>query len=261
MNTITIPTTQHIELEYPVANLGTRILAGIIDLAIVFLSWKLALFLLEETVRTDNFWGMLTDPLFLLFLLPGMTYSLFMEIMFQGQTVGKMIMKTRTISLTGAAPTLSAYLIRWTLRLVDIWFIPVIFGVILPLIQYVEFLVFFLPGIVAVIFIGFQKKGQRLGDILAGTTVIKMQLVTTFLDTIYVETGESYQVVFPEIRTLSDRDISILKEVFDAGLKNYNARLLDRLASRIKEVTGIQSNMESSAFLQTVLSDYNHLYG
>jgi len=117
------------------------------------------------------------------------------------------------------------------------------------------------PGLVAIIVISVSKKGQRLGDLVATTNVIKLKLVTTFIDTIYVETADDYKASFPEITSLNDRDISILKEVLDAALKNKNPVLMGKLADRVQQVAGIQTRMPAEQFLQTVLADYNHYYG
>ncbi|RMG23786.1 MAG: RDD family protein, partial [Bacteroidetes bacterium] len=167
------------------------------------------------------------------------------ELFFNGQSLGKYALKTRVIQMDGSTPDISSMLLRWMLRLVDIW-------ITLPLM---------FPGVVALITAAVNKKGQRLGDIAAGTTVVKLRLVTTFADTIFVDTAEDYQVVFPQIRSLSDRDMSILKEVLDMGVKSDNPYLLGKLATKVREVTHIQTNMPDRDFLYTLLSDYNHLYG
>jgi uncharacterized RDD family membrane protein YckC len=246
MNTIIIPTTQNIELEYPVANVGDRIVAGLVDLLILFAYWMFWNFVLEE-----GFWGEVfatedvnqtTQTIGILVLLPAVFYSAVCEILMDGQTFGKKLTKTRTIRLDGASPTLSQYLLRWALRLVDVWLVG-------------------FPGIIGMITMGINKKGQRLGDLLAGTTVIKLKLVTSFMDTMYVETGDAYELVFSEISRLRDRDVAILKEVLDVALKSDNPSLLAKLADKIKTVTEIQSDLPPRKFLETVLSDYNHYYG
>ncbi|GAB4408864.1 MAG: RDD family protein [Bacteroidia bacterium] len=253
MNTIVIPTTQNIELEYPVANMGERIAAGLIDLGVL----SLYLFIWVQIINRyyyERFWDDLMnneDPtssvrtLFVLIMLPLVCYSLLCEIFFNGRTVGKLLLKLQTIRTDGSSPTLSHYLLRWVARIVDVW-------LSMPLMA---------PGLVGIIVMGVSKKGQRLGDLLAGTTVIKLKLVTSFMDTIYAETGEGYVMVFPEIQHLRDRDVSILKEVLDAGIRADNPVLLAKLAAKVKEVAGISSRMEPRPFLETVLRDYNHYYG
>ncbi|MEL6624502.1 MAG: RDD family protein [Bacteroidota bacterium] len=234
MNTITIPTTQHIDLEYPVASLGDRIVAGIIDLIIQAGYVIFLIYIAEwEVSSIADMW----------IFLPAMLYSLICEAIFNGQTPGKMVMKTRTISLDGSRPGFTALFLRWGLRVIDIWSLGIF------------------PGLVAIIVISISKKGQRLGDLVATTNVIKLKLVTTFLDTIYVETSDDYNASFPEITSLNDRDISILKEVLDAALKNKNPVLMGKLADRVQQVAGIQTRMPAEQFLQTVLADYNHYYG
>jgi uncharacterized RDD family membrane protein YckC len=248
MNTISIPTTQHIELEYPVAGTGDRLLAGLIDVSLVVgyvVAWG---YLLNEYVSEGGLRQLFTEELetfYLFALLPANGYSLVCEILFDGRTLGKWVTNTRSIGLDGTAPTLSAYLLRWLMRIIDIWLSMAVL----------------IPGLVGLVVMAVNRKGQRLGDLVAGTTVIKLKLVTTFGDTIYAETGEGYQLHFPTISSLSDRDVSILKEVLDAGLRHNNPRLLVRLADKVKSVIGIESDLAPQVFLETVLRDYNHYFG
>lgn len=244
MNTIVIPTTQNIELEYPVANPGDRLLSGIIDLAVVIgYSW-IWYSILDNYQSYDDFGGYASDVMYQMAVLPAMTYSLWTEIWFQGQTLGKRLMNLRTIRLDGAAPGFGEYGLRWLLKIIDVWMTAAIL----------------LPGLAGMIAMTVGKKGQRLGDLAAGTSVVKLRLVTAFSDTIFVETEEDYQVSFPAVSKLSDRDVSILKEVMDAGNKNQNEALLLRLSAKVCTVTGIKTEMAPGPFLAIVLKDYNFLF-
>lgn len=246
MNTIIIPTTQNIELEYPVAQLGDRIVSGLIDIGVLFLYVFIWGKLIDRYNYHSEWKEYLTDTISIISLLPAISYSLWCEFLFDGQTLGKKIMKLQTIRTDGAPATLSAYLLRWMLRIVDVW---------------MSSSLVLLPGVIGMIVISVNKKGQRVGDIVAGTSVIKLQLVTTFGDTMFMETAEDYQVIFPEIKNLSDRDVSILKEVFDLGIKNFDPELLEKLANKVKQVSGIHTTMTDKQFLETVLRDYNHVFG
>lgn len=239
MNTIIIPTSQNIELEYPIASTGDRILAGIID-AVVQIGYLLILALLNYNLSLDM------DEVSWFFLtLPATGYHLGCEVIFGGKSFGKFIMKMQVIRMDGSVANISGYILRWALRIVDVWLS----------------LIMMAPGAVGLIVMSINKHGQRVGDLLAGTTVIKLKLVTTFGDTMFMETGEDYEVVFPEIQFLSDKDVSILKEVLDAGIKSDNPDLLLRLATKVKQVAKIESNLSPRPFLETILRDYNHVFG
>ncbi|MEM7373711.1 MAG: RDD family protein [Bacteroidota bacterium] len=253
MNTIIIPTTQNIELEYPVASMGDRFLASLIDFVLWLVYFGIWFLLLNEYVA-NSFLEKATSgdeehyhlqTIGILVLLPVMFYSVWCEILFDGQTLGKKLLNIRSIRMDGVAPSISQYLIRWALRLVDIW----LSGIIA------------FPGLIGILVMTFNKKGQRLGDLAAGTTVIKLKLVTSFMDTIFVETQDDYQLKFPEITLLKDRDVSILKEVLDVGIRSQNPKLIRKLADKVQSVTGISTQMKDQEFLESIMRDYNHYYG
>jgi hypothetical protein len=178
-----------------------------------------------------------------LLLLPVFTYTFFSEVFMHGQTLGKKLRNLKVIRQDGSSPGIGEYFLRWLFRLVDIW------------------VVFFVPGVVGFITMSSNQRGQRLGDLAAGTTLIKNELVTGFDDTIFRALDEGYVMRFPQIETLSDKDVAILKEVLDIGLKNQDPEILHRLANKIKEVAEIKSKLLDSDFLEIVLQDYNYLYG
>jgi uncharacterized RDD family membrane protein YckC len=255
MKTIIIPTTQNIELEYPIASIGDRFVAFLIDMIFILAYWLVAWFTCNEIL--DLPWASLRAVSQLMIMMPMIVYPLFSEILYNGQTVGKYIMGMRVIKQDGSSPDFTSYFLRWLFQWVDIGNLPImlLLGILGSSYNPV------LPGLIGLVTMLINKKGQRMGDIAAGTTVVKLKLVTTFGDTIFVDTKEDYKVAFPEIEHLSDRDVSILKEVLDAGLKSNNPAILNKLANKVKEVAKIESKMEDMYFLQTVLKDYNHFYG
>lgn len=234
MSTILISTTQNIELEYPLASLGDRIIGTFIDL-MAQLGYILLMVSLLYWLKIENL-----STIGLIFLLPVGLYHPICEIFFNGQSLGKALMRTQVVRLDGSPPSLSNFLLRWLLRPVDIMV---------------------LNGLVALISIAVTQNSQRLGDLAAGTTVVKLKLVVNFWDSIFLETEADYIVQYPQVKNLSDKDLSILKEVLDVGVRNANPELLEKLATRVLEVTGATTIQTPRAFLETVLKDYNHLYG
>ena len=95
-------------------------------------------------------------------------------------------------------------------------------------------------------------RGQRLGDIAAGTTVVKLKPAVSLTDVLHRPVPENYVVQFPDVQLLTDRDISVVREVLQRG----DALTHERTADKIREVTGIQSSLSPRAFLETVLTDY-----
>jgi hypothetical protein len=187
-------------------------------------------------------WGDILDGdgwlLLLLFALPVVFYDLVCEVFMNGQSVGKRIMNIKVISLDGAQPTLGQYIIRWLFRMIDFSLTS---------------------SLCALIAVAVSEKKQRVGDMVAGTTLIKTIPRTAFQQTLYVPTEPvNYQVTFPEVNNLSDQDMQLIKEVIITVNRTGNSMLAYQAAQKIKETLGIQSDLEPMPFLQLVLADYNY---
>jgi uncharacterized RDD family membrane protein YckC len=238
MNTITITTSQNIDLEYDLASIGERILAWLVDVA-VFVAYFI---LIAITISAVSNLGSFLDknPWIGVFLsVPFIFYNLVCDIWLNGQTIGKRVMKIKVISLNGEQATIGQYMIRWLFRVVDIYLFDA------------------LPAFICVIV---SEKKQRIGDIVAGTTVIKTVPRSSLQQTIYVPTPEiNYTVSFPEVANLSDKDMQLVKEVIMSVNRTGNAVLAYQAAEKIKQTLHITTNLEPLYFLQVLLADYNHV--
>lgn len=235
MNTISITTAQNISLEYELGSLGDRIVGYIIDfLILAAYAIIITLIISNTTLFKGSNW-----LVFMLYL-PIFFYSLVSELLMNGQSVGKRVMAIKVISISGEQPSLSQYLIRWLFRAIDFYLISPLIGLITVAVSY---------------------RKQRLGDMVAGTVVIKTKMRTTFGHTIYAPAEHpQYEVAYPEVIHLKDSDIQLVKEVMQAAQRGANAYLLLQTQQKIEQVLNIHSReQEPVYFLQKVLTDYNHL--
>ena len=243
MQTIEIQTAQNVNIEYPVASVGDRVVAAIIDqlimfgyiIAIIFLY----IWLLDLTSGSAFYFPV---AYFVILFLPVFFYHLLCEIYLNGQSFGKKIMKMRVVKLDGRQAGIGSYFLRWILAPIDIYFT---YGSV---------------GLVTILISG---KGQRLGDLAANTTVVKLKAEAKLDDTILRATPVNYEVKFPQVSVLTDKDISIVKAVLDMNYKNPDVMMYERMLQKAKEAvekkTGISSTLRPITFLDTVLKDYNYL--
>ena len=253
MATIRIHTTQNVTLEYEVASIGSRIVAMLLDY-LVMAAWVGAWFYLLFKVASldhssssgDFNWsspaGIVAILIFAVILGPPIFYFLLAEIFMNGQSLGKKALDLRVVRLDGTAPRVGDYFLRWLLRLVD-------FG--------------FGNGLVAVITIALNGKGQRLGDLAAGTTVISVRPrtapLTQLADLAAAATPVGYQPVFPQAADLSDHDVALLRQLLGRSLQQENFLLLHETALKIKQLLHIQTDLGDEAFLRTILRDHAHM--
>lgn len=229
MQTVSVQTTQNIELEYPLAGIGDRLLAFAIDLVIVF-SFYVIVFSIIGFVG-----GSVPAAISISLVILGYLYRFFAELLFNGQTVGKNVMKIRVVKLDGSQPSVASYFLRWLLEPID----------------------FFISGL-AVLIIVVTPKGQRIGDLLAGTTVVKIKKVTATNirnKTILQKVDETYEPVFPSASLISDQEINIIKDALKAYRDDAVQKPITILEMKLKEKYEIQSDLPTVKFLYTLVRD------
>lgn len=257
MATIQINTVFNIGLDFEIAPFHKRLLAYIIDFFILIgylFSIKYLLYNGFGLSLNDN-----TGLDILLISLPMLLYSLLTEMLMNGQTAGKKLMSVRVISLEGGEPTMSQYILRWITKFFE-W--PFLFGYIFLSATSLVLYIFItgLLGIGVIIIISASKKGQRLGDIAAGTVLVDTKTNLGVNDTVFMEIDQSnYKVTFPEVMRLSDNDINTIKSVLTQDRKRNNHDVSTRVEYKIKEVLQIQSRLSATDFLEKLLEDYNYL--
>ena len=230
-----IETAQNVGIEYEVAGLGDRVLAALADYFILFCAFV--------SVSVTMVWFE-SAALYLAFLMPLFLYFPLCEVFFEGQSIGKRWRRIRVARVDGAAPTLGNYVLRWLLRLVEV---DLTFGTV---------------AFVAVLAGG---RWQRLGDLAAGTTVVKVQPRVAFEETIFADVEPGYRPTFPEVDRLSDGDVETAKEVLRALVEEGRSRTAFVMGTRIKSALearmGVSSDLTPPLFLRAVIRDYNHVHG
>jgi uncharacterized RDD family membrane protein YckC len=148
-------TPEAVALEFRTANVGSRILAYVIDMAVVVAGIFAGLFVVAllgqatDVVVPD--WVAIT---IVLVLLPSwwLGYFIAFETLWRGRTLGKAALGLRVVTTEGAPVRFRHAAIRALLGLVD-------FAIA--------------SGFFAVIFILLTRDNQRLGDLVAGTLVLR----------------------------------------------------------------------------------------
>ena len=202
--TLIIETPERVQLEFALASIGNRFLAVALDhfiqfFSIFFIAWfflSLAGFSSSDVTDAPNKllsempkWtiAILIIVLFLVFA----GYFIIFEWLWNGQTPGKRLLKLRVIRDDGRPLTLWEAIARNLLRICDA--IP---GFIIPIYS-VGLIVIFLSG-----------RDQRVGDIFAGTVVVRERTdeAPTFAET-------------------------------------FSTRLTDTAFSRVQKPTGVEANV------------------
>ena len=148
-----VETPDHVVLRYDLAGAGNRGFAAVLDFLLAALIAFSAFMLLEVArvlTRVDFF--VLGGLTLILGLVVIWSYFILLEWLWNGQTFGKRIFRLRVINEDGSPAQFTAVLIRNLLRLVD--FLPALYGV----------------GVLVIVL---SPKSQRLGDMAAGTYVVR----------------------------------------------------------------------------------------
>jgi len=255
MSIITINTPFNIDLEFKIASFGKRFMAWLIDVMIISLYFYIMLAFIYPMVGLSE--ALSTVLAYLVIIVPVLLYQLTLELVMNGQTLGKKIVGIKVIDTEGNEPTIGQYITRWILCLGNL------FIYVLPYALYnfgllILFLFIYLPDVLSVLI---SKRSQRISDFAAGTVVIDKNYKTNISETIYLDIAEdNYKPMFPEVMRLTDRDINGIRNLIyikrpTKDTDNYMVQVVDK----IKRVLNVESDMYAIDFLQQLLKDYNYL--
>ena len=232
MQAVSIQTTQNIQLEYPLAGIGDRILAFVID-ALIIVSFFFIMAFIMNLAGVEA--GLAIN---MMVAIVAYLYRLLSEAFFNGQTVGKSALSIKVVKLDGSTPSFASYFLRWLLEPID----------------------FFIVGL-GVVFIILTKNGQRVGDILAGTTVVKIKKITAtnvqnkaLMDPV----DEHYEPQIFEANNLTDSEVQLIKDALKAYKQDAVNRPIEMIAEKLKEKYNIQSELPTVKFLYTLLRDHTY---
>ncbi|UTW64960.1 RDD family protein [bacterium SCSIO 12643] len=234
MKQITSKTASLVSINFQVATLGQRAGAFLIDFLILGGGILLLLLLF-------NFLGLAGDWLIYLIFLIILFYSLLFEIFTRGSTPGKKAIGLQVLKFTGAPPSVLDYVIRWVFRIIDLY------GSLF---------------MVATTFSISSAYGQRLGDVMAGTTVIKFDKKETVSlnDLLEMKTKENYSPKYPQVEKLNDKDMLLVKSTIFRAQRNVNQAhktALWEMVDKLKFELDINEKVKDPLlFLKDLLRDY-----
>ena len=237
MEDIRVETAQNVTVNYKIASIWDRMAALAIDFLIQLIIFGFGVFIISRFFSGER---ALLITMGIVFI-PVIFYHFICETTMNGQSIGKKIMMIKVIKTDGSQPTIGSYFLRWIMRLIEIDM---------------------LSGSLALATILFNGKGQRLGDIAAGTTVVKIEERSSLRKTILTDLNSDYEPVYKEVSRLSDADIRIIKEVLDQIDKGYDwevySKMLGKTGNAIaKKMDVVPQQKNVLEFLNTVIRDYN----
>ncbi|MEO8201621.1 MAG: RDD family protein, partial [Gemmatimonadota bacterium] len=210
-----VETPENVVLDFEIAGVGSRVFAALLDFLILG-AWMLGAVVLVNLLQLGGLsfnWVHLLGTwvkafLILAFGLAYWAYFTFFEALRAGQTPGKRYSGIRVVRDTGHPVNLGSAGARGLLRTID--FFP-------PLL------------LLDVLLIALHPRAKRLGDLVAGTIVVRDQPVESSLpeiiETVAEETGA------PE---LEDSEFRVLREYIERSAE-FSPELRNRFAERLSE--------------------------
>ena len=226
-----IITGQNVRIQQTAATVLQRLIAWIIDSFVISIATMFYTISVSELYRNLVNYDLITAFLVITYLAIYL-YPFWMEQFNNGQSLGKMAMKIRVVCLDGTRPSVSALFIRWLTLPIDIF--------------------------LGLAFIIFSKNSQRIGDLAAGTTVVKNPkgVRPEMLNSILF-ISKDYQPSFPEASKLTMHQVGIIEKVLDLDLGEERTRYINQLTEKVTEMLGIKpkdNNHEN--FLVTLYNDF-----
>jgi uncharacterized RDD family membrane protein YckC len=231
---VTIATPEGVELELVLAGLGSRFMAALLDVVIQLG----AIFALAIVVAPVGDSGYVVAAYFVAVFLILFAYDIALETWNRGRTVGKLAAGLRVVRTGGDPEGFLTASVRNFLRIVDC----------LP--------AFYVVGVIAIMI---TSRNQRLGDLAAGTYVVRERRpaatpAATYLPPAPVDAS----FVEWDVSGVSADDLATLRQFLDRRRSLQpaaRAHLATELAARVRpKVVGAPDGWHPESFLEAVVS-------
>lgn len=252
----TIDTPENIEFSYTIAGIGSRFLAAIVDTALLVLLQGMVYFVmfmllfpllgLESDFSSAMSSIVVATSLFLGFIILW-GYFIIFEMVWNGQSPGKRMVRLRVVREGGQPVTFAASAIRNLVRIID--FLPSFYGL----------------GVL-VMFI--DQRARRLGDLTAGTLVVKDRTVVS-LDSlasqadpppISAQPGQPLTApTLPNLHLMTRNDYDVVQQFLrrrsELG-RDSRQRLGLQLAEGLRARLSISESGDHERFLEHLVQEY-----
>jgi uncharacterized RDD family membrane protein YckC len=255
----TIDTPENIEFRYAVAGIGSRFLAALIDtflLILLQLAVLIVFGLLWDNITPGGAAeSILTAIQLIVSFVFFWGYYIFFELVWNGQSPGKRIVRLRVVRQGGRPITFVASAIRNLIRIVDL----------LPFLYVLGLLTMFI-----------DRRARRLGDLAAGTLVVKERQAVSLENlaaragiaaaaapaapAAAATTGEQAAALLPNLHELTTEEYDMIQE-FLRRRNELSGQSRDqlgvRLANQISERIRLPYDRgRHEQFLTRVANDY-----
>ena len=235
MKKIELEDNQGVVLQYATANSAERLASWFLDyISLGILLFVLAILLQLMHASEGIIMGSTTTLFF--------TYSLLLERLTGGRSIGKAIMGLRVVRLDGEELQFDDSFQRWIMRLID--------G-------------FFSLSAIAILSIEGSPRAQRLGDILADTTVVKAKnLRLSLLSLKSLDQLQEAPAKYPQASQLAEEQVLFIREAlrrFQRKPNQSKKELVETLAQRIRLQLAIDDATREVPMLEQLVKDYVRL--
>jgi len=236
---ITISTPEGVDVEITLAGLGSRAIAGLLDLTIE-VGLLLGLFLVFGVTTSDPN-GIVVAIFVIGAFLVMFGYFLLFEVLNHGRTPGKAAAGLRVMRTDGGPVTFVPSAVRNLLRIVDGWDLLTL--ILCPI------------GIVAVIV---TNENQRLGD-LAGGTIVARERFSPTTSTARMPTAAGPPTGPPwDVSAITPDELVTVRLFLERRstlAPHARLHLADELAGRLRpKVAGVEAAWSSEVFLEGVVA-------
>lgn len=250
MKTVSFESANHVRVDYELATPIQRLAATVVDAAVFIFYMIIIVTLTSESYMFSGY----ESPYFfysVVIKLPWILYKPLFEYFLNGQSIGKLALGIRVVTMSGERPGLREIFTRWLFRLDFFWisFDPTV-------------LLWFASSIIGFIVASTSQNRQRLGDIMSNTIVIKNRSSVRYKlnDILKMKTMENYEPKYPEVIKFTDEDMMLIKRTIQRVEKYKNEptkKVANELVVRTADLLGLEEiPAKRLEFLKDVLQDY-----